>query len=107
MNIYLAKVEAHFCVGWGRREREQGRRLYLEKENTNCNISEGRVTKGREEVNMHLLSSSVSRSSLDRISLNSLTSTHFQDKDSEAYRNSIPHQGPRADTWRGRVRGSW
>lgn len=45
---------------------------------------------------MHLLSSSVSRSSLDRISLNSLTSPHFQDKDSEAYRNSIP----RADTWR-------
>lgn len=90
------------------KERAQGRRLYLEKHN-HFNISEGRVTKGggREEVNMRLLSSAVSGSSLDGISLNSLTSPHFQDKDSEAYRKSVPHQGPRADTWRGRVRGSW
>lgn len=34
-------------------EREQGRRLYLEKESTNCNISEGRVTKGREGGSKH------------------------------------------------------
>lgn len=60
MNIYLAEVEAHLCVGWGRREREQGRRLYLEKRNTNFKISESsQCYEGREGGNMHLLSSSV------------------------------------------------
>lgn len=33
----------------GEGEREQGRRLYLEKGNTNFNISESRVTKGGRE----------------------------------------------------------
>lgn len=88
----------------GEWEKEQDRRLCLERNSTKFRLSEGSTTKGKKGGNKGTFTEFLlcSRSSTDMITYNSLTFPHFTDEDSEAYRDSLSCQGPKSGKWRGR-----
>lgn len=89
----------------GEWEKEQDRRLCLEKKSTKFKLSEDSTTKGKKGGNKGTFTEFLlcSRSPIDRIAYNSLTCPLFTDEDSEAYTDSISCQGPKSGKWR--VRG--
>lgn len=75
MDVYLAGADDHICMGGGVRER-MSRRVCLRKGSAKLKVSEGGAKKEKEGGNKHPFIEFLlwSRSSLSRISFNSLNS---------------------------------